>query len=66
MLLISNNEKASLGFIGGASGKVVKNLPANSGAMGSIPGSGRSPGVENSKLLQYSCCEKSLMWHTQR
>ena len=65
-MLISNNEKASLGFIGGASGKVIKNLPANSGAMGSIPGSGRSPGVENSKLLQYSCCEKSLMWHTQR
>ena len=61
LLLISNNEKASLGFIGGASGKVIKNLPANSGAMGSIPGSGRSPGVENSKLLQYSCCEKSLM-----
>ena len=61
MLLISNNEKASQGFIGGASGKVVKNLPANSGAMGSIPGSGRSPGVENNKLLQYSCCEKSLM-----
>ena len=66
MLLISNNEKASLGFTGGANGKVVKNPPANSGAMGSIAGSGRFPGVENSKLLQYSCCEKSLMWDIQR
>ena len=29
------------GFPGGS---VVKNLPANAGDMGSIPGSGRSPG----------------------
>jgi len=44
-----------LGFPGGA---VVKNLPANSGDtrnMGSIPGSGRSPGVANGNPLQYSC-----------
>ena len=37
---------------------VVKNLPANGGDMrdaGSIPGSGRSPGVGNDTLLQYSC-----------
>ena len=26
---------------------VVKNTPANAGSMGSIPGSGRSPGEEN-------------------
>ena len=26
----------------------------------SIPGSGRSPGVENSNTLQYSCLENSL------
>ena len=39
---------------------VVKNLPANArdkGDMGSIPGSGRSPGGENGNLLQYSCLE---------
>ena len=30
------------GFPGGS---VVKNLPTNAGDMGSIPGSGRSPGV---------------------
>ena len=35
-----------------------KNLPAKAGDMrdiGSIPGSGRSPGGGNSNLLQYSC-----------
>ena len=37
---------------------MVKNLPANAGSardVGSIPGSGRSPGVGNGNLLQYSC-----------
>ena len=37
---------------------MVKNLPANAGATGEaglIPGSGRSPGVGNSSLLQSSC-----------
>ena len=36
---------------------VVKNPPANvgdTGDAGSIPGSGRSPGVGNGNLLQYS------------
>ena len=36
---------------------VVKNLPANAGDMGSIPGWGRSPGEGNDNLLQYSCLE---------
>ena len=48
------------GFPGGT---VVKNLPANTGDprdAGSIPGSGRSPGVENGNLLQYSCLENSI------
>ena len=37
---------------------VVKNPPANAGAMrdlGSIPGSGRSPGKEHGNLFQCSC-----------
>ena len=37
---------------------VVKKLPANAGDIkdvGSIPGSGRSPGDGNGNLLQYSC-----------
>ena len=36
---------------------VVKNLPANAGDAGLIPGSGRSPGEGNDSLLQYSCLE---------
>ena len=34
---------------------MVKNLPANIGDKGSIPGLGRSPGEENGNPLQYSC-----------
>ena len=34
---------------------MVKNLPANAGDEGLILGSGRSPGEENGKPLQYSC-----------
>ena len=41
-----------MGFPGGA---VVKNLPANAGDPGSIPGSGRSLGDGNGNPLQYSC-----------
>ena len=40
---------------------VVKNLPANVGDirdMGSIPGSGRSPGGRCSNPLQYSCLDR--------
>ena len=55
-------------FLGGT---VVKNLPANAGGAGnvdSILGSGRSPGVGNGSLLQYSCLEnlmdKGAWWAT--
>ena len=40
------------GFPGGS---VVKNLPANAGDMGLIPGSGRSLGGGNDNPLQYFC-----------
>ena len=49
---------------------MVKNPPSNAGDtrdMGSIPGLGRSPGVENAHLLQYSCLENSMdsgAWQT--
>ena len=42
---------------------VVKNLPASAGDgrdVGLIPGRGRSPGVEHSNPLQYSCLENSM------
>ena len=36
-------------------GSVVKNLPANSGDAGLMPGLGRSPGEGNGNALQCSC-----------
>ena len=42
---------------------MVKNLPANEGAIrdaGSIPGSGRSPEGGHGNLLQYSCLENPM------
>ena len=48
------------GFPGSAE---VKNLPANAGDAGDtglIPGSGRSPGIENGNPLQHSCLEESM------
>ena len=43
-------------------GSVVKNLPANAGDrdLGSIPGSGRSPGGEHGNPLQSACRENPL------
>ena len=43
-----------MGFLGGS---VIKNLPANAGDIGSIPGSGRSPGEGNGNPRQCSCVE---------
>ena len=34
---------------------MIKNQPAIAGYTGSIPGSGRSPGVGNGNPLQFSC-----------
>ena len=34
---------------------MVKTLPANAGDLGSIPGSGRSPGEGNGNPFKYSC-----------
>ena len=44
-------------------GAVVMNMAANAGNAGdtgSIPESGRSPGVGNGNPLQYSCLENSM------
>ena len=46
-----------MGLFGGT-GTVVKNLPANAGEAGSIPGWGMYPGVGNGNPFQYSCLEK--------
>ena len=45
---------------------MVKDLPANTGDMGSVPGLGRSPGEGNGKLPQYSCLGNPMdtgAWH---
>ena len=39
---------------------MVKNLPANAGDTGSVPGLGRSPGEENGNSLWYSCLENPM------
>ena len=39
---------------------MVKNPLANAGDPGSIPGSGRRPGVGNSSPLQYCCLENPV------
>ena len=39
---------------------MIKNPPANAGDVGSIPGSGKSPGEGNGNPLQDSCLENSI------
>ena len=56
-------KKEHQGFPGDTSGKE----PACQwGDMGLIPGMGRSPGEENSNLLQYSCLENPMERGTPR
>ena len=55
----------NLGF---HSGSVIKNPPASAGDVGSITGSGRSPGERNGNPLQYSgrgnSMERGAWWAT--
>ena len=47
---------------------MIKNLTANAGEVGLIPGSGRSPGEGNGNLLHYSCLgnpvDRGAWWAT--
>ena len=55
-----NHLNCSLGF---QVALVAKNPPANAGDtgdLGSIPGSGRSPGGGNDNPLQYSCLKNPM------
>ena len=55
LLNVSNNWLLGNALVGFPGGSMVKNLPANAGDPGLIPGSGRSPGEENGNPHQYSC-----------
>mgnify|MGYP007134341255 CR=1 FL=1 len=46
-----------MGFPGGSDGKEAA---CNAGDLGSVPGSGRSPGEGNGNPLLYSCLENSM------
>ena len=52
-----HNSQDMKGFPGGSE---VKAFASNAGDLGSIPGSGRSPGEGNGNPLQYSCLENPL------
>ena len=49
--------KQQLGYPGGLDGK---ESTCNARDLGSIPGSGRSPGERNGNSFQYSCLENSM------
>ena len=50
----------SLAFASCQGGSVSKESAGNAGDLGSIPGSGRSPGEGNGNSLQYSCLENPM------
>ena len=50
-------EQQQICFLGFPGGSDVKESACNSGDLGLIPGSGRSPGEGNGNPLQYSCLE---------
>ena len=57
----AKKENYVLGFPGGfPGGSEVKASASNVGDVGSIPGSGRSPGEGNGNPLQYSCLENPM------
>ena len=51
------NIKIPKGFLDGSDGK---ESAYNAGDLGSIPGSGKSPGEGNGYPLQYSCLENPM------
>ena len=55
--IFREGHKPFWGFPGGSDGK---ESACNAGDLGSIPGSGRSPGEGNGNPLQYSCLENGM------
>ena len=56
-MVIAAMKLKDTGFPGGSE---VKESAWNAGDLGSIPGSGRSPGEGNGNPLQYFCLENSM------
>ena len=57
LYILSLTNPPNMGFPGGSDGK---EYACSAGDLGSIPGSGRSPGEGNGNPLQYSCLENSI------
>ena len=55
MQLVSEGDSILTQALGFPAGSEVKASPRNAGDLGSIPGSGRSPGERNGNPLHYSC-----------
>ena len=55
-----NEGSFSTSFMGFPGGSEVEASASNAGDLGSIPGSGRSPGEGNGNPLQYSCMENPM------
>ena len=60
MQLVSEGDSILTQALGFPAGSEVKASPRNAGDLGSIPGSGRSPGERNGNPLQYSCLENPM------
>ena len=52
----------SLGWEDPSCGSAGEESACNARDLGSIPGSGRSPGEGNGNPLQYSCLENPMSW----
>ena len=66
-IIMVYSKQTKQGFLGGS---MLKNLPSNAGDVGSIPGSGRSPGEGYGNPLPYSCLgnpmDRGTWWATVR
>ena len=64
---VAANDNVSLFFLWLSNGgSAVKNPPANTGDLGSMPRLGRSPGEGNSNPLKYSCLGNPMDRETWR
>ena len=58
--MLESHKKFLVYAVDSGLGQMIKDSACNAGSLGSIPGSGRSPGEGPGNLLQYSCLEDSM------